>query len=140
MATPKSSSIDRLGPVGREHRDVVGQPQVAGHPVLGVVVAADQEDRDAGVAEPGHLLAEEEPGVVVVPVAVVEVADDQDERDLLLDRQPDEVLQRPPGRPPALLDRRPLVAVEPPLRAVEVDVGGVEELEHRGRAATRLIG
>jgi len=98
------------------------------------VVAADQDDLDAGVAEPGHLPAEEEARVVVGPVAVVEVADDQDEPDLLLDRQGDEVLKRPAGRPPALLDRGPLIAVEPPVRAVEVDVRGVEELDHRGTA------
>ena len=120
-----------LGPVDVQRDHVVGQPEVAGHPVLGVVVAADQEDLDAGVAEVGHPLDEPEAGVVVLPVAVVDVAGDQDEGDLLVDRQPDQVLQRPPGRPADLRRRAPLVPVEPAQGAVEVDVGGVEELEHR---------
>ena len=126
-----------LGPVDVHLLDVVGQAEVAGHLVPGVVIAADEVDPDAGVAEVGHPPGEPEARVVVLPVAVVDVAGDEDEGDLLRDRQADQVLERPTGRPADLLDGAPLIPVEPPQGAVEVDVGGVEELEHRIGARPR---
>jgi hypothetical protein len=92
------------------------------------VVAGDRDDRDAGLAQPPDLADVEQRGVEVAPRAVEDVAGDQDECDPLLERQVDEVRQRPPRCSPELLDGRAVVGGEPEHRAVEVDVGGVEEL------------
>ena len=76
-------------------------------------------------------LREKEARVEVRPVAVVEVADDQNERDLLFLRQPHEVFKRMAGRQTALRDRRTFIAPQPVHRTIQMNVGRVEELEHR---------
>ena len=73
-----------------------------------------------------------EPGVVVAPVAVVEVAGDEHEVDAAVERQIDHPLERPPRRAADPLDGRVLVLLQAPQRAVEVDIGGVEERDRHG--------
>ena len=123
---------DRFRFAVREHVDVVGQRQRAGHLVRGVVVAGDYEHANPGLAQLGHLGHEEQPGALVPPVAVVEVAGDEHERGRLVDSQLHQVFHRPPGGLANLLDRSPLVTFEPFQRTIEMNVGSVNELEHAG--------
>jgi len=119
-----------LGVPHGEGLHVVGHPQVLGDLACGVVVARDDKDPDAFLAKPGHLVREEEPRVVVLPVAVVEVPRKQDEVDLLRSGQLDEILEGPAGSPADLLHGRTFVDLEPDERTVEMDVGGVDEFHN----------
>ena len=56
---------------------IVRQPELTGDLALGVVVAADQENRNPRLAQPRHLLREKQPRIVVLPIAVIHVARDQ---------------------------------------------------------------
>jgi hypothetical protein len=91
------------------------------------VVAADEEELDPGARQPSGFAHEELARGVILPVAVVEVAGDDHERRFLGDRGLDEVgegLARG-GReqPRRLLAARP----QAPQRAVQMDVGGMQE-------------
>jgi hypothetical protein len=127
----KPKPISRPRPIGGQGPHSVGQFQGPGHLVLGVVVAAAQNHRNAGLAQPAHLLDEEQARVEVLPVAVVHVPGDDDKSHLLFDGRGHQILQGPPGGPANLLDRRALVAIQSAERAVQVKVGSMEELEHR---------
>ena len=98
---------------------------------LGVMISVQQEYGDLRGLEPSHLGDEEESGAVVLPVAVVEVARDHYEVHLLRNRETDQVLEGVAGRgtdPPRDVSLLPVKAAE---RAVQVDVGGVQETEAR---------
>jgi hypothetical protein len=116
-----------LGPAGVEDVDVGRKAQPARHLALGVVVAVEQIDRDAGLVQPAHLAHEEVAGVEVAPGAVVEVAGDDEEIDRQLDRLVHEVGEGVPRGVAQRLHRGVLVGGQPAQRTVEVDVGGVDE-------------
>src|SRR5690606_20706231 len=118
----------RLRAVDAELDDSLGQPELAGHLVRRVVVARDDEDARAGLAQPGELRGEEEAGRVVAPVAVVDVARQQEGADVFLEAGVDERLEGAAGRAPELVDGGTLVALEAAQGAVEVQVGRVDEL------------
>ena len=62
LAVDCNAEVVELGGFGmllREHFDVVGKCQRLGHPAGRIVVAGNQENGNAGVAEPGHLFDEE---------------------------------------------------------------------------------
>jgi len=92
------------------------------------VVARDGDHGDGGVAQAIHLTREVRPGSVVEPVSVEEIAGDQQRVGAFLDRQIDQVRERGARGEAELLDGCPVVAGEPAHRAVEVDVGCVDEL------------
>ncbi len=122
---------------GRELGDVVRQAELARDAALRVVVASHEKDAEPRLAELGHLSDEEEPRRVVAPIAVVEVAREHHRIRALLDRERDEVLHRPSSRPADPVGRRPLVAVEPRERAVDVQIRGVDELHVRSLPSRR---
>ena len=72
-------------------------------------------------------------GPPVLPVAVIEVAGEQHEADLPFQRQVDEVAQRLPRGGADALGRR--IRVKAAHRTVEMQVGGVQELETCHRAS-----
>ena len=95
----------------------------------GVVIALHNADPDSRAREPQHLLAEEEAGAEVDPVAVIDVAGKQDQVHRPFEgqvHQGDERLSRGAAQP---LDGRALVAVQPLERAVDVQVGCVDEFQ-----------
>jgi hypothetical protein len=109
---------------------VVGHLQVAGHLAVGVVVAVEQEHRDARLTQPAHLPHEEEARVEVSPVAVVHVAGDDHEVHLLDYRQTDQVPKGIPRGRAQALGRRIRVGRQAPEGAVQVQICGVDEF-HR---------
>ena len=109
---------------------VVGQLERLRHLVCGIVVAGYQIDGDTRLAEPLHLGDEEQPGVEILPIAVVQVARDQHEGDLFVHGQPHEILQRSPRRMTNLFGRRGFVAIDSSPRAVEMNIRGMNELQH----------
>ena len=116
--------------VAAEHRDAVG-PGPDGRPAGGdrVVVAVDDEARDAGRSEPGETVAEPELGAKPALGAVVHVAGDEQERRVAFEREVDdgvEGLQR--GLAQGVRDEWGHLpdALE---RCVQVEVGRVDEAE-----------
>ena len=115
--------------------DAVREHQRARDSTRRVVVAANDDHRDPASRQSRHARAEVEPGLVVAPVAVVDVAGQHNERDVLSQRQIHHVVEGDPGGATDLIDRGTLVTLEAAERAVEVQIGGVKELEHaRARA------
>src|SRR4051812_30965846 len=102
------------------------------------MVAVDDGDADAGLAEAAHLRGEEEAGAVVAPVAVVDVARDEEECGLLFEAEGDEVLEGAAGGAADLRDGRAVVAIEAREGAVDVEVGGEDQLH--GAALCRRSG
>jgi hypothetical protein len=99
------------------------------HDAVGVVVPLHDEDADAGAFEAGQAQVEKDPGVVVAPVAVEDVAGQDHEGRLLVDGELHQALERAAAGDP---DRRrggAVVALEPTQRAVEVQIGRVDEGE-----------
>ena len=84
--------------------------------------------RKQGRAEPPHLLGEEQPRREILPVAVVKVARDHDEGNVLLDREIDHGHEGTPGAVTDHLVRQVDPGAQAGERAVEMDIGGVEEL------------
>ena len=62
-----------------------------------------------------------------LPIAIVDVAGEEDEVDALGDRHVDQSFQRSASRGAQPRDGRALVAVETAQRAVDVEIGGVDE-------------
>ncbi len=116
-----------------EHFRGVRQGQLAGDARLGVVVAADDEGRDAGLVQPPQLIGEEARRLHRRLVAVVEVARDQERVDLLRKAEVDDRDERPPGRAADELGERRLAQGQRAKGRIEVNVGGMNESErHRG--------
>lgn len=111
-----------------EYDDVVGQCQLLRHLAFGIVVAAEDERTDAGLAQAPHLLAKEDARVVILPVAVVQVAGNHEECDLLFDRTIHELPQRLARRVAQLRGRRVGIRAQAVQRAVKVYVCRVDEL------------
>ena len=103
--------------------------QLFRHVVLGIVVAVQNDGDDANRIEPRHLAVEKKAGVVFLPVGVVEIAGNDDERDLFLDGPVDQRRECGARRRAQQLDRCILVSGEPGQGAVDVNVGGVDELQ-----------
>ena len=122
---------DRFGLLGGKETNVVGQRQSPGHLVGRVVVAGDEEDGDAGLAQPDHLRDEEQARAEFPPIAVVQVAGDEDELDGLGEGQLDQVLQGPARGLACRLDRGALIAFQAAQGAVEVKIGGMDKPRRR---------
>ena len=127
---PEVLQAVRLRLLGTQHRDVRRKPQRPGHPVGRVVVARNHEDPDPGLVQPGHLLDEVKPGVVVGPVPIIDVARQEHKGDLLADRQLDQVLEGSATRGANPLHRRSLVTLKPVQPAVQMEIRGVKKLDH----------
>ncbi len=128
---PSASCRTGLAGARAEQVDIAGQsePQALRDPRNRIVVAEHDEDR--ALAEALHLAGEKHAGAVVVPVAIVEVARDHDEGHVLVEGK---LHHRAEGAAGGVADqrrRRRVGAREAGHRAVEMDVGGVEELHVR---------
>ena len=116
-----------------EDMDVVRQGQAAGDLALGIMVAMEQVDRNAGLVETAHLADEVQAGVVVAPVTVVEIARDDEKGHLLFDGNSNELIERfPRSRADALRDAS-LLPGKPFQRTVEVNVRSVKGNETTSR-------
>jgi hypothetical protein len=125
---------DGLAAARAEQMHALDRGQLAGDLALGVVVALGDEDPHAGPRQTNELLTKEQAGPEVLPVAIEDVAGQHDQVDAPLDggrHQPQEGL---PGRAAQPLQRSARVLVQALQGAVDVQVGGVDELHGIGMA------
>ncbi len=115
-------------PVGVEQRHV-RHPERAGHAVLCIVIAAHHKHLPPRVGKPSHLVGEKKAGAVVRPIPVIDVAGDHEKRGVFRDRKVNQTPERAPSRAPDQLGGRSWIGFEPAQRTVEMDVGGMNELE-----------
>ena len=127
MVTFRPGNRVSFGLARGKDRHVFRQRQLAADLAFGVVVAVDHINGNVALAQPRHLLDEEQPGIEVAPVAVIDIAGDNDEIDRFGLRQIDHPLQGPARRPAQQIDRRAIIGRKADQRAVEMDIGGVDE-------------
>jgi hypothetical protein len=120
---------ERPRPAGRELRDASGERDGLGHDALGVVVALQQEQRNAGPVQPRHLAVEEQADRRIAPLAVIDIAGDDDEGDLRLDRPGDEIGEGLAARRGEAPGHLRVLEAEAGQRAAEVQIGRVQECE-----------
>lgn len=125
-----------LRPRGRQQPDALRPAQRLCDHAGGVVVAPDHYNRDVGLAQAPKLADHIQAGVVIGPVSVDDVTGDQQQVGVLVQAQIDKRAQRRPGRSAHRLDRRPWVRRQSPHRAIEVNIGSVNE-SHADRQASR---
>ena len=119
----------RLRFSGREFDDPVRPGQRPGQDAVGVMVAAQEKDRNAAPREPGELPIEKQADRCVLPVAVENVSRDHSEGDVLLDRLRHEILEGGAARA-RQAPRDALVSLGEPVQgAAEMQVGCVDEAE-----------
>jgi len=124
-----------------EQVDVFRQFQRGSEAVFRIVIAEDQHDADARLAQPGHALGKEKAGAVVPPHTVEDVAGDEHQPAFPIDRERDQVIEclaRRVLQPRRLLGR---ALAQPGQRAVEMQVGRMQEAksghERDGRTGCR---
>ena len=93
------------------------------------MVAADGDHPDAGAGQPADLPHEKMPGAPVLPVPVEQVAGDDHEIQPLGEREIHRVAQREPRRRADALGRRLRIGLQPAQRAVQVQIGKMQEAE-----------
>ena len=130
-ADAKLGQADGVGLVAAQHARSAGVFQPLGDDAGGVVVAADAEDANARAGEARGLLGEELAGAPVLPGAVEQIPGDQDEGDALCEGEIDQVGVGGAGGVADALGGGVGVGFEAAQRAVDVQVGGVEESEGR---------
>ena len=114
--------------------DIGRQRELAGDVGGGVVVAAHDQ---AGPGEAAHLVREVQAGAEILPVVVIEVAGDDDEGHVLADGEVDDVGEGAAGAVARDVLRHAVAPRQPGERAVEMDVGGVQEAERCHVTPTR---
>src|ERR1035437_6315233 len=92
------------------------------------MVSSHHDHRDPRVVEPAQLADPEQSSVEIPPVAVKDIPGHDHQVDFLLDGGIDEILYGPPSGAPNLRNRRALVGGQPAEGAVDMKIGGVEEL------------
>ena len=122
--------------VVREGVHSLGEGEPLGDLVRRVVVAIGDDNGNPGLAQRAELALEEHCRLEVVPVPIVEIPSDDDERDGFLDRHADKSLERTTGCAPDLFNWCPVVTGESPHRAVQVNVGTVQELHGGSRVSS----
>ena len=103
-------------------------------PVLRVVIACDEEHAHAGCLKPRHACEEVEPGEVVPQIAVEDVARKHHKPAPLLDGERDQPVEGRAGGAFDAICEILRFAPEPEQRAVQVQVGCMQELEGRHRS------
>ena len=104
-----------------------GQRELLFDGALGVMVAAQEDDAAARLAEPGDLGHEKEARVEIPPVAVEEIASEQEELRAAVEAQLDQAgKRRARGLGDGLVGRA-VVTGQAAERAVEMQVGGVND-------------
>src|SRR5260370_18257067 len=89
-SNPEVLEVERLALNRAEHVNAVDFGKLLRDLALSVVVALDDENKDASATQPQHLVSKEQTGAEVGPVAVVDDASQDDESNAVLDRECDE--------------------------------------------------
>ena len=106
---------------------IVRQVEMPGYPVCRVVVAVQQANRNARLAQTPHLPDEKLARIVVPPVAVIEVPGNHKEIDTLFDGQVNQPVERVPCGAANAYGGGIVRQGQVLQRAVEVNVGSVKE-------------
>jgi hypothetical protein len=110
--------------------DVGRECQPSGDTALGIMVASEQHNRNTRSLKLPDAVHKKQAGVVIRPIAVIEVAGEDDEIDSLGQRELDQAGERLARGPAQRLRWRALVIFQSAKRAVQMDVGGVQESKH----------
>jgi hypothetical protein len=89
--------------------------------------------QDARPRQPAHLLVEKQPGAKILPVIVIEITGDQQKRNILGDGEVDQIPERLPRAVARDILRDSPAPREAGKRAIEVNIGGVEEFHEKER-------
>ena len=73
--------MEGFGSLSGKRLHVIWEHEPAGNLALGIVVSIEQEDRSTGCCEPGCLLDEVKPRLIITPVPVIEITSDDDKGD-----------------------------------------------------------
>ena len=121
-----------------EDLDRFGQGQLPGDAGLGVVIAANEEGRDARLVEPPQLIGEKARRLHRRLLAVVEVAGDQERVDLFRKAEIDHGDKGFSRRPADQIGEFGIAQRQRRQRRIEVDVGGMNESEGHCLIGARL--
>ncbi len=109
------------------------QRQLVRHLRLGIVIAADDEDPDAGLVEPAQFASEKQRGVHRGLAAIIKVAGDQQGIDLFGKAKIDDPHKRLPGRTAHDVGELGISKRKAAQRGIKMKIGGVNEAEGHGR-------
>ena len=131
---PAAAKDDRLRAPG-EDLDRFRKRQLPGDARLRVVVTADDEGRDPRLMQPPELVGEKAGGLHRGLLAVVEVAGDQESVDLFGKAEVDDRRESLARRPADEVGKLRLAQRQRAQGRVEMNVGGMNELERHGLIA-----
>ena len=120
---------DAAGLAGGKHPHRVRIGQIARHHAFGVVIALDDEGRNALAVQPADRADEEQPGGDILPAAVEHIAGDDQEAGLAGDGLGDQRLDRAPPCLGKARRHRRILQPQPGERAVDMQIGGMDETE-----------
>ena len=115
-----------------EDLDRIGQGQLPGDARLGVVIAANDKGLDARLVEPPELVGEKPRRLHRCLFAIVEVAGDHECVDVLRQAEIDNGDKGFSRRPADQLGQLGIAQRQRRERRIEVDVGGMNELQSHG--------
>jgi hypothetical protein len=102
--------------------------KLLGDLALRVVISLDDEDPNSCAPQPYHLIAKKQTRPKISPVTVVDIAREEDKCHALFDGQVHERSQRLTRSAPQAFHRSARIGVQPAERAVDMQVGGMDEL------------
>jgi len=118
---------DALGLINVEHADIRRQCQCSGYLAGGVVISRRDDNRNAFIVEPHHLLNEELAGTEIVPGSVVQVAGDDQQIGLAVHYQVDQIHKSSAGTEPKLARSFLANSAQPTQWAIQMDVSGMNQ-------------
>ena len=111
--------------------DPFREPKRFGDFALRVMIPCRNVNRDVGLPKFAHLRDEIKPGVVILPVPVIEIPGNEHEGDILGYGKVHHVFESPPRGMAQFFNRRAFIVIELVQGTVQVDVRGMNKLEHR---------
>ena len=132
--------LNRLGLARRQQPRALAPGDMPGEHRGRVVIAPDGDHPDTGAGQPADLPHQKMPGAPVLPVPVEQVAGDDHEIQPLGEREIHRVAQCQPRRRADALGRRLRIGLQPAQRAVQVQIGKMQEAEAAHEAIRRQVG
>ena len=104
------------------------------------MVARNQINRNALVAQSSHLPPEKEAGAVILPISVIEITSNDQKINAFIDCQLDQVLESPSRCTAEDINRCPFMRIKTFKRAVNVSISGMDETYHVHAPVTAFTG
>ena len=117
----------RFGLVRGKDPHCLRQGERAGHPVCRVVIAVNHKDRDLGTIQFPHHAGKEQATADVLPIPIPEIAAKHQKVDLSANSLLDQFGEGLATGAAHLVQRGALIVRQAPKRAIQVQVGGVQE-------------